>query len=440
MIKSIKSDNDRIMTFNEHIKSKALKINEQMCLTISEPDNEIACSMELALRRRVMSLKNNPQFSDVEIITPCRTYHSHKLVLSARSSDWGKGQDLSSAVLDWRPFSEETCEDIIDYLYTDKVGCLDDKLYDDIRIIKLLGAASFFSLSELMERCERVLEESKERFPIPMDSPAVLMKVALQASEKNLKKSNKRSVLKINNQTKSKSKKGVLEDSMHDHNYLGLNIQRKKSFKKKRLKKIALDTGENTDDDEENESAGQVQATCDAPRRTNFDKFKLHTEDELFPPNPVSFVQRCFGSDVKEYYQLITDTKSYYDRLPQMPVTVSDTVLNSVTQKHEHGHFVLKASDEVNSKMEVLRSKQKLGLSELFLTTELPRTSNFEEELQKKNAAAIANCDNCDNEDSLDRAEDSLANKLPNVNLHNSSISIVNELSKVLKTIEVGTL
>ena len=203
---------------------------------------------------------------------------------------------------------------------------------------------------------------------------------------------------------------------MHDHNYLGLNIQRKKSFKKKRLKKIALDTGENTDDDEENESAGQVQATCDAPRRTNFNKFKLHTdrsvvnelkteiwntkevtdlqypdhlssitsrfvgkhdpgdiseseacsfassslssqchkskpasedtrikldllkersvtEDELFPPNPVSFVQRCFGSDVKEYYQLITDTKSYYDRLPQMPVTVSDTLFSKQVMK-----------------------------------------------------------------------------------------------------------
>ena len=78
------------------------------------------------------------------------------------------------------------------------------------------------------------------------------------------------------------------------------------------------------------------------------------------------------------------------------------------------------------------------------------------------------NVEICVNEDSLDRAEDSLANKLPNVNLHNSSISnvnvklfevlekkdlskagdlfsledsvIVNELSKVLKTIEVGTL
>ena len=100
--------------------------------------------MDLALARRVRSLRDNPEFSDVEILTPSRSFHGPKLVLSARSCDWGKGQDLSSAVLDWRPFSEETCEDIIDYLYTDKVGCLDDKLYDDIRIIKLLGAASFF--------------------------------------------------------------------------------------------------------------------------------------------------------------------------------------------------------------------------------------------------------------------------------------------------------
>ena len=38
------------------------------------------------------------------------------------------------------------------------------------------------------------------------------------------------------------------------------------------------------------------------------------------------------------------------------------------------------------------------------------------------------------NEDSLDRAEDSLANKLPNVNLHISSISSVNvKLFEVLE-------
>ena len=190
--------------------------------------------MDLALPRRVRSLRDNPEFSDVEILTPSRSFHGHKLVLSARSYDWGKGQDLSSAVLDWRDFSDTTCADIIDYLYTGTVSCLEDKLYDDIRIIKLLSAASFFSLSELMERCEKALEESKDRYPIPKDSPAVLMQVALQASEQNLKKPDPRSVLKINNITKCKSKKGFLKDSIHDHNYLGLQVQSKKNFKRKR--------------------------------------------------------------------------------------------------------------------------------------------------------------------------------------------------------------
>ena len=41
--------------------------------------------------------------------------------------DRGKGQDLSSAVLDWRDFSDTSCADIIDYLYTGKVSCLEDK-------------------------------------------------------------------------------------------------------------------------------------------------------------------------------------------------------------------------------------------------------------------------------------------------------------------------
>ena len=79
--------------------------------------------------------------------------------------DRGKGQDLSSAVLDWRDFIDTTCADIIDYLYTGKVSCLEDKRYDDIRTIKLLSAASFFSLSKLLERCERSLEESKKPLP-----------------------------------------------------------------------------------------------------------------------------------------------------------------------------------------------------------------------------------------------------------------------------------
>ena len=87
------------------------------------------------------------------------------------------------------------------------MSCLEDKQYDDIRTIKLLSAASFFSLSELLERCERSLEESKDRYPPTEDSLAVLMQGALQASKQNLKKPDPRCVLKINNITKCKSKK-----------------------------------------------------------------------------------------------------------------------------------------------------------------------------------------------------------------------------------------
>ena len=72
--------------------------------------------MESALVRRVFSWGTiwSSQMC-VEILTPSRSYPGHKLVLSARSCDWGKGQDLSSHVLDWRDFSDKICEDLIDY-------------------------------------------------------------------------------------------------------------------------------------------------------------------------------------------------------------------------------------------------------------------------------------------------------------------------------------
>ena len=136
---------------------------------------------------RVASLRDNPQY--LEIITPTRSFHAHKIILSARSSDWGRGVDLStSVVLDWKAFSDQTCEDILDYIYLDEVKCLVDKTYDDVRVIELLSCASFFSLNELVSRCEIFLEESKARYPLEPHSPAVLMTVALQASSKDQKR------------------------------------------------------------------------------------------------------------------------------------------------------------------------------------------------------------------------------------------------------------
>ena len=125
-----------------------------------------------ALVTRVASLRDNPQYSDLEILTPTRSFHAHKIILWARSSDWGRGVDLSSSVvLDWKAFSDQTCGDILDNIYLDEVKCLVDN-----------------TLNLLVARCEIFLEESKARYPLELHSPAVLMTVALQASSKNLKK------------------------------------------------------------------------------------------------------------------------------------------------------------------------------------------------------------------------------------------------------------
>ena len=64
------------------------------------------------------------------------------LPLSAWSCDWGKGQDQSSQTL----------------------------------VIELLKTSDYLYISELCDRCES-LEESKLRYPLPKDSPAILMQV-----------------------------------------------------------------------------------------------------------------------------------------------------------------------------------------------------------------------------------------------------------------------
>ena len=76
-----------------------------------------------ALGTRVSSLRDGPQYSDLEIWTPTRSYFAHKIALSTRSRDWDRGLDLSSsavAVLNWKEFKDQTCQDLIDYIYLDQ--------------------------------------------------------------------------------------------------------------------------------------------------------------------------------------------------------------------------------------------------------------------------------------------------------------------------------
>ena len=93
-------------------------------------------SFALALVMRVSSLRYSPQYSDLEIWTPTRSYFAHTIVLSTRSRDWGqsRGLDLSSsavAVLNSDVFSDQTCGDIIDYIYLDQNKFLLDKTFED---------------------------------------------------------------------------------------------------------------------------------------------------------------------------------------------------------------------------------------------------------------------------------------------------------------------
>ena len=51
-------------------------------------------------------------------------------------------------------------------------------------VIELLKTSDYLYISELCDRGERALEESKLRYPLPKDSPAILMQVTLEASKK----------------------------------------------------------------------------------------------------------------------------------------------------------------------------------------------------------------------------------------------------------------
>ena len=66
-----------------------------------------------------------------------------------------------ASVLDWTQWSDQTIQDILDYTYCDNVIFLEDESYDDIRTIKLMSAATYFSLDHLVSNCELSLQKSK---------------------------------------------------------------------------------------------------------------------------------------------------------------------------------------------------------------------------------------------------------------------------------------
>ena len=105
--------------------------------------------ISLSLVKNSAALKNSPLHSNLQITSENRKYHAHMFILFSRSRKWGRDSDLSTAsVLDWRPWSEETIEDLL-------VSFLTDENYDDERTIKLFAAASFYYMDQLVAQCEQ---------------------------------------------------------------------------------------------------------------------------------------------------------------------------------------------------------------------------------------------------------------------------------------------
>ena len=146
------------------------------------------CILSNSLIETCAELRNNPLHSDVRIISENSTYYGHKVILYGRSKKWGQDKTLAgTSILNWTKWSDQTIKDILDFVYLDRVTFLEDDRYDDLRTIKLMSAATYFSLDHLVTLCEESLQKSKDRYILPPDSIPVLTEAALQISAKNFK-------------------------------------------------------------------------------------------------------------------------------------------------------------------------------------------------------------------------------------------------------------
>ena len=202
------------------------------------------CILSNSLIETCAELRNNPLHSDVRIISENSTYYGHKVILYGRSKKWGQDKTLAgTSILNWTKWSDQTIKDILDFVYLDRVTFLEDDRYDDLRTIKLMSAATYFSLDHLVTLCEESLQKSKDRYILPPDSIPVLTEAALQISAKNFKQdlipTSKRSLLKVRSTVSQK--RALAIDTDNDHFY-GLPKQqipkRRCTVKAKHLKNI----------------------------------------------------------------------------------------------------------------------------------------------------------------------------------------------------------
>lgn len=100
----------------------------------------------------VKTLYQTKAYSDVTIVLAKCEVSAHKFVLSARSELWGEGVLRDKSVLDWGDVDEEVAENVIVWMYLDKIDLRSEEV-----ALKIIRKAFEFRLCGLVEICERFL-------------------------------------------------------------------------------------------------------------------------------------------------------------------------------------------------------------------------------------------------------------------------------------------
>ena len=116
---------------------------------------------------------NNPEYSDVRIVSCNATFFAHKLILTSRSGVWSSMENFAQIeVLCWNHIEDDVAERILRWIYMgDRIVCeKDSKSF----VKSLVKAAEFLKLSDVLEICESFfifLDLKRESVPINIKTP-----------------------------------------------------------------------------------------------------------------------------------------------------------------------------------------------------------------------------------------------------------------------------
>ena len=96
---------------------------------------------------------NNPEFSDVRIVSANATFYAHKMILTTRLGVWAAMEKFADIeVLCWNQIEDHVAERILRWIYMgERILCEKDSQSFAKSLVK---AAQFLKLSDVLEICE----------------------------------------------------------------------------------------------------------------------------------------------------------------------------------------------------------------------------------------------------------------------------------------------